>query len=225
MANDITFVGMDVHKNSIHVALLAPGSVKPVTWSQASTAEAIRRLIRRLRREALGPIECCYEAGPTGYFLYRKLRSEQIGCTVVAPSLIPIRPGSRIKTDRRDAAKLAEMFRAGLLTEVRPPSEADEALRDLFRCRDDARSDLTRARHRMSKFLLRRNIIYRQTKHHWGTRHMAWLRALTFEDRPSQAVFESYLLTISVASPLQASSDGATSQTTRGSTLEDPRPR
>jgi transposase len=187
---------MDVHKNSIQVALLTPGARKPLAWSQASTTDAVRRLIRKLKREAPGPIECCYEAGPTGYALYRNLRSEEIGCTVVAPSLIPIRPGSRIKTDRRDAAKLAEMFRAGLLTEVRPPSEADEALRDLFRCRDDARGDLTRARHRMSKFLLRRNVIYHQTKHHWGTRHMAWLRALEFDDRSSQAVFESYLLTI-----------------------------
>ena len=166
MANDITYVGMDVHKNSIHVALLAPGSVTPLAWSQAATADAVRRLVRKLKREAPGSVECCYEAGPTGYSLYRKLRSDGIGCTVVAPSLIPVRPGSRIKTDRRDAAKLAEMFRAGLLSEVRPPSEADEALRDLFRCRDDARGDLMRARHRMSKFLLRRNIIYRQTKHH-----------------------------------------------------------
>jgi transposase len=101
-----------------------------------------------------------------------------------------------VKTDRRDASKLASLLRAGMLEEVHPPSEADEALRDLFRCRDDARGDLARARHRMGKFLLRRNIIYRLTKHHWGTRHMAWLRALSFEDRPSQAVFESYLLSI-----------------------------
>jgi transposase len=187
---------MDVHKNSIHVALLAPGSMRPVTWGQANTAEAFRRLVRRILRESPGAVECCYEAGPTGYALQRMLREQEIGCTIVAPSLIPIRPGSRIKTDRRDACKLAELFRAGLLSEVQPPSEADEALRDLFRCREDARGDLTRARHRMGKFLLRRNIIYRQTKHHWGTRHMAWLRALSFDDRPSQAVFESYLLTI-----------------------------
>jgi transposase len=187
---------MDVHKNSIHVALLAPGSVKPLTWSQGTTAEAIRRLMIRLVHEAPGPVECCYEAGPTGYALQRTLRQQGIGCTIIAPSLIPIRPGSRVKTDRRDASKLASLFRAGLLEEVHPPSEEDEALRDLFRCRDDARGDLARARHRMGKFLLRRNIIYRLTKHHWGTRHMAWLRALAFEDRPSQAVFESYLLSI-----------------------------
>jgi transposase len=196
VAERITYVGMDVHKNSIHVALLVPGSPKPLTWSQGTTADAVRKLMARLVREAPGPVECCYEAGPTGYALQRTLRKHGIGCTIVAPSLVPIRPGSRVKTDRRDASKLAGLFRAGLLEEVHPPSEADEALRDLFRCRDDARGDLIRARHRMSKFLLRRNIIYRETKHHWGTRHMAWLRALSFEDRPSQAVFESYLLLI-----------------------------
>lgn len=196
MAERTTFVGMDVHKNSIHVAMLVPGSSEPVTWNQGTTAEAIRKLMVRLVRKAPGPVECCYEAGPTGYALQRTMCRQEIGCTIVAPSLIPIRPGSRVKTDRRDASKLAELFRAGLLTEVHPPSEADEALRDLFRCRDDTRGDLTRARHRMGKFLLRRNIIYRETKHHWGTRHLAWLRALSFEDRPSQAVFESYLLSM-----------------------------
>jgi transposase len=141
-------------------------------------------------------VECCYEAGPTGYVLQRRLRELEVGCTVIAPSLTPIRPGARIKTDRRDARKLAELFRARLLTEVHPPTASDEALRDLFRCREDVRQDLSRARHRMNKFLLRRHCIYRQTKHHWGTRHLAWLRALKFEDRPSQAVFESYLFTV-----------------------------
>jgi transposase len=191
-----SYVGLDVHKNSIHVALLLPDRDEPVEWSEAHTVEAIRRLARKLGRETPGPVECCYEAGPTGYVLQRRLRELGMGCTVIAPSLTPIRPGTRIKTDRRDARKLAELFRARLLTEVHPPTESDEALRDLFRCREDVRQDLTRARHRMSKFLLRRHCIYRQTKHHWGTRHLAWLRALKFEDRPSQAVFESYLFTV-----------------------------
>jgi transposase len=196
MSNNTTFVGLDVHKNSIQVVALIPNEAKPARWVEPHTTEAIRRLARRLQRLASGPVECCYEAGPTGYVLQRRLRKLEIGCTVVAPSLIPIRPGSRIKTDPRDALKLAELFRAGLLTEVHPPSESEEALRDLFRCRDDVRLDLARARHRMGKFLLRRHCVYRLTKHHWGTRHMAWLRALGFDDRPSQAVFESYLLAI-----------------------------
>ncbi len=193
---DLTFVGLDVHKNSIHVAVLLPGRDAPLEWTEAHTIEAIRRMARKLLREAPGAVECCYEAGPTGYVLQRRLRELGVGCTVIAPSLTPIRPGSRTKTDRRDARKLAELHRARLLTEVHPPSESDEALRDLFRCREDVRQDLTRARHRMSKFLLRRHCVYRQTKHHWGTRHMAWLRALRFEDRPSQAVFENYLYAI-----------------------------
>jgi transposase len=196
VTEDTTFVGLDVHKNSIHVAVLLPGQDSPVEWTEAHTIEAIRRLARKLHRSAPGSVECCYEAGPTGYVLQRRLRELGVGCTVIAPSLTPIRPGCRTKTDRRDARKLAELHRARLLTEVHPPSESDEALRDLFRCREDARQDLTRARHRMSKFLLRRHCIYRLTKHHWGTRHMAWLRALRFEDRPSQAVFESYLFSL-----------------------------
>ena len=196
MSEATSFVGLDVHKNSIHVALLLPGQDEPVAWSEPHTVEAIRRLGRKLLRQAPGPVACCYEAGPTGYVLQRRLRDLGVDCTVIAPSMTPIRPGDRIKTDRRDARKLAELFRARLLAEVHPPSESDEALRDLFRCRDDVRLDLARARHRMGKFLLRRHCIYRQTKHHWGVRHMAWLRALTFEDRPSQAVFESYLVAI-----------------------------
>jgi transposase len=117
-------------------------------------------------------------------------------CEVVAPSLTPVKPGSRIKTDRRDARKLGELFRAGLLTEIHPPSETDEALRDLCRCRDDVRVDLLRARHRLGKFLLRRHLIYRQTKHHWGTRHVQWLEELRFDDAMSQATFDSYFLAV-----------------------------
>jgi transposase len=170
-ANTITWVGLDAHKTSIKVATYVPGRVEAVEWSEATTTEAIRRLGRRLRREAPGEVRCCYEAGPTGYGLQRQLSAQGIVCTVVAPSLTPVKPGSRIKTDRRDARKLAELHRAGLLTEVHPPSESDEALRDLCRCRDDVRVDLLRARHRLSKFLLRRHMIYRQTKHHcWSRR-------------------------------------------------------
>ena len=194
--NDTTVVGLDVHKNSIQVAVLLPSQSTFLEWTEDHTLEAMRRLARRLLREAKGPVECCYEAGPTGYVLQRKLRTLGVGCTVIAPSLTPIKPGARIKTDPRDARKLAELFRAGLLTEVHPPSESDEALRDLCRCRGSVQHDLLQARHRMSKFLLRRHVIYRETKHHWGTRHLAWIRSLHFEDPASRAVFESYLLTL-----------------------------
>lgn len=196
MFDATTYVGMDAHKNSIAVAMLGPGDRGSVQWQEANTPEAIRRLVRRLRREAPGEVRCCYEAGPTGYPLQRQLTAAGVPCTVVAPSLIPVKPGARVKTDRRDAVKLAELFRAGLLTEVRPPSESEEALRDLCRCRDDVRVDLLRARHRLSKFLLRRYRIYRETKHHWGSRHMVWLEQQRFDDPTSQATFDSYLLAI-----------------------------
>jgi transposase len=196
MSNDITFVGLDVHKNSIQVALLPPDGADPVEWQEVHSTQSVRKLCRRLLREARGEVRCCYEAGPTGYGLQRQLEAAGISCTVIAPSLTPIRPGSRVKTDRRDARKLAELFRAGLLTEVHPPNERDEALRDLCRCRDDVRDDLLRARHRMSKFLLRRHCIYNWTKRNWGTRHMAWLRQRRFDEPAAQATFDSYLLHI-----------------------------
>lgn len=194
--NTITWVGMDAHKNSIAVSALFPDRNEPVEWQESTTPDAIRRLGRRLRREAPGEVRCCYEAGPTGYALQRLLHAEGVICEVIAPSLTPVRTGSRIKTDRRDARKLAELLRAGLLTEVHAPSESDEALRDLCRCRDDVRVDLLRARHRLSKFLLRRHIIYRQSKHHWGTRHVAWLEQLRFDDLVSQTTFDSYFLAV-----------------------------
>jgi len=111
--NSITWVGMDVHKNSIKVAALVSGQVEPVEWSEVTTVEAIRRLARRLQRLASGEVRCCYEAGPTGYALHRQLTALGIECVVVAPSLIPARPGDRVKTDRRDAAKLARLLRSG----------------------------------------------------------------------------------------------------------------
>lgn len=194
--NSITWVGMDAHKNSIKVAAWIPGQADPVEWTEDTTPEAFRRMARRLQRLAPGEVRSCYEAGPTGYVLQRQLRAAGVDCTVIAPSLTPVKPGVRIKTDRRDARKLGELLRAGMLTEVHPPSETDEALRDLCRCRDDVRVDLLRARHRLSKFLLRRHLSYRQTKHHWGSRHMAWLEQLRFDDAMSQATFDSYFLAV-----------------------------
>jgi transposase len=195
--NSITWVGMDAHKNSIKVAALVPGQDEPVAWSEVTTVDAIRRLARRLQRlSPAGEVRCCYEAGPTGYALQRQLRAAGVSCTVIAPSLVPVKTGVRIKTDRRDARQLAEYLRNGELTEVHPPSETDEALRDLCRCRDSVRTDLLRSRHRLGKFLLRRHRIYRETKHSWGTRHLAWLEQLRFDDPMSQATFDSYFLAL-----------------------------
>lgn len=162
----------------------------------ANEPAAVRRLAKKLQREAPGEVRCCYEAGPCVYALQRQLESAGLICEVVAPSLIPVKPGERIKTDSRDAIKLAEMLRAGLLTEVHAPTEDEEAVRDRCRCREDAREDLTRARHRMSKFLLRRACTYGLTRKAWGKLHREWLRGLKFERAADQAIFDDYLLAL-----------------------------
>jgi transposase len=119
-----------------------------------------------------------------------------IVCEVVAPSLTPVKPGERIKTDRRDARKLAELLRANLLTVVHAPTVDEESVRDLSRCREDAQEDLSRARHRMGKFLLRRALVYRMGKKAWGKLHRQWLRGLGFDHAADAAVFGDYLLAI-----------------------------
>lgn len=196
-ANGITFVGMDVHKKTISVAMLLPGKNQPLEWQVANEPAAIRRLAKKLGRETEGEVRCCYEAGPCGYALQRELEAAAgLVCEVVAPSLIPVKPGDRIKTDRRDARKLAELLRADLLTAVHAPSVDEEAVRDLCRCREDAQEDLGRARQRMGKFLLRRALIFTVSKRAWGKLHRQWLRGLTFEHAADQAVFGDYLMAI-----------------------------
>jgi len=195
----ITWVGLDAHKKSISVAMLLPGARVPEEWTIENEAVAIRRLAQRLEK-ASGEreIRCCYEAGPCGYALQRQLeRTGRIVCEVVAPSLIPVKPGDRIKTDRRDARKLAEMNRAGLLTVVQPPTEEEESLRDLCRCRADAKADQMRARHRLAKMLLRRGIVFNGTTRGWTSKHVAWLKTLRFENVFDRVVFDDYLLAIS----------------------------
>jgi len=136
-----TWVGLDVHQEEIVVAVLKGSSREATEFRVGGDGRGIGRLVRGLKK--LGSrLECAYEAGPCGYTLERRLESEGIGCVVVAPSLTPVKPGQRIKTDRRDARKLAEHLRAGLLTAVCAPSEEQEAVRDLSRCREDAREDL-----------------------------------------------------------------------------------
>lgn len=191
----ITWVGLDAHKNAISVAMYLPEAKQPTEWQIANEPKAVRRLVRKVEREAPGEVRFCYEAGPCGYSLQRQItESGEASCMVVAPSLIPRKPGERIKTDRRDARKLGEMFRAGLLTEVHPPTEADEAARDLCRAREDAREDLGRCRHRLSKLLLRRGISMGPGKKAWTQRHQVWLRGIRFEHRFDQVLFDDYLL-------------------------------
>src|SRR4030095_6749327 len=147
-----------------------------INWTAPVDDRMIARLRGKLERAAPGLIECGYEAGPSGYALQRRLDGGRVRCRVIAPSLIPRKPGDRVKTNRRDARQLAQLLRADLLTTGHGATEAGEAARDLCRARDDARRDLMRARHRLTKFLLRRGRIYHAKA--WTKRHGEWLQQL-----------------------------------------------
>ena len=209
MRDVITYVGLDVHQEEIAVAMLEGGSRRPKEFRVGGDGRGVRKLVRRLGElGGEGRVECAYEAGPCGYALQRRLEAEGIGCAVVAPSLIPVKPGERIKTDRRDARKLAEQLRAGMLTAVCAPSEAQEAVRDLCRCREDAREDLMRARHRQSKMLLRRGLVYRAGKN-WTQKHRRWLLGLVWEHEAERMVFGDYLQAIEQLEERQRGLDAA----------------
>jgi transposase len=173
-----TFVGLDVHKDSISVALLRPGQDDPDQERIPNTPEEVRRLVGRWADPA--SVRVCYEAGPCGYELQRQFRSLDVDCVVIAPALTPRRPGDRVKTDRRDARKLCRLFRAGELTTIRIPPPDEEAVRDLLRLREDLGEDILRARHRLSKFLLRHGRVFRDTTN-WTKAHWAWIRAQRFD--------------------------------------------
>jgi len=198
MTTDITWVGLDAHKKAINVAVLVAHQAQPQEWIVENKPATIRRLVKKLVREADGgAVRCCYEAGPCGYALQRQIEAEgPVSCGVIAPALIPRKPGERIKTDRRDARKLAELLRAGLLTEVHAPTPEQEAVRDLCRAREDAKQDLLRCRHRLGKLLLRRGMVYGGGKKAWTQTHRQWLRTLKFEHASEQAAFDDYLLAI-----------------------------
>lgn len=188
------FVGLDVHKDSIVVAVAEAGrsparavATVPFEW------KALRKVLQRLGKPSA--VSCCYEAGPTGYGLARTLRAEGWACDVIAPSLVPRRAGERIKTDRRDAAKLAQNHRAGELVAVVVPDEADEAVRDLERARDDARKAERVARHQLSKFLLRHGRIY-PGKTSWNPAHRAWIAGQEFSEPAQRHVLADNLAAV-----------------------------
>ncbi len=186
------YVGLDVSKEKIAVAVADEGRSKPRYIGMINyTVEAIRKLIKRLGEPE--QLQMCYEAGPTGYGLYRLLKSMDIKCEVIAPSLIPQKPGSRVKTDKRDAINLATLYRAGELTPIYVPTEDDEALRDLVRAREDVKEDELRAKHRLTKFLLRNEIRQPKGTKKWTVKYWEWLRQLRLPRSSSRVVFQEYV--------------------------------
>jgi len=157
--DDTVFLGLDVHKDSISVGVLNPGHETPDVEKIFHDEESVRRLIGRFGEPGL--LRVCYEAGPTGYDLARLLRQMGVACEVIAPSMIPKAPGDKVKTDSRDCRRLARLHRAGELVAIRVPSPLEEAVRDLCRTRGDMVEDLTRARNRLTKFLLRHSRVWR----------------------------------------------------------------
>ncbi len=180
----IRFLGLDVHADTIAASIAEPdGDVRPLGIIP-NRLESVRKMVAKL-----GPakqLKACYEAGPTGYVLYWQLAALGVCCQVVAPSLVPVKAGDRVKTDRRDAAKLARSYRAGDLTPVWVPDAAHEALRDLVRAREDAKQDQHRARHRLSKFLLRHGRRPPQdVKKSWTQKYLIWIKEQVHFDQPA----------------------------------------
>ena len=186
------WVALDVHKLSIVAAVLPPAGGKPEVCRIETTEKAIRRFIDRLG----GPdgLAVCYEAGPGGFALWRLLRSIGVACDIVAPSLVPVRAGDRVKTDRRDAKKLVALHRGGLLRYVCPPTPETEGLRDLLRCRDDLRCARTAARHRVAKTLLRHGRIFREGRSAWTLKHRAWVARQRLQEPLAQLALEQMLV-------------------------------
>ena len=190
-------IAFDQHAATTVAAVLLPGERTPALHTLTSDSSTILRFVKRLQRQ--GAVRCCYEAGPCGFELQRALTQHGISCDVIAPALIPRRPGDRIKTDRRDASQLAILYRAGALTAIHVPTAQEEAARDLLRCREDVRADLLRARHRLSKFLLRHGRRFTDTKKAWSKRHEAWLRGQTWPLPALDQTHRAYLRTVDEA--------------------------
>jgi len=190
-----THLGLDVSKDSIAVAVLDPDRDRAPVRKIFHDEESVRRLIGRF--EDRSKLWACYEAGPTGYELYRLLDRLGVRCDVIAPALIPKQPGNRVKTDRRDASKLAGLHRAGELTAIAVPSPPQEAVRDLCRLRDDMVEDQTQARNRLTHFLLRHSRVWRGGSN-WTLKHHRWLAGVHFDDRALAATFAHYRATVAL---------------------------
>jgi len=190
----LVYVGLDVHKDSITIAVARQGRQPAAIWKTIPyDGVRLRKALKMLVKDG-EELRVCYEAGPTGFGLCRRLREAGMDCIVVAPSLVPGKPGERVKTDRRDARKLAHFLRSGDLTAVHVPEEEVEAIRDLERARDDAKCAERVARHQLSKFLLRHD--RRWEGKSWTQKHRDWIRVQKFDYPAQQRVLEDYLKTV-----------------------------
>ena len=190
MEQPTRFIGMDVHKDTIVVAVTAAGDVGKATPYGPNTAAAVEKVVRRLRQASSGPLRFCYEAGPCGYGIHRTLTELGEDCMVVAPSMIPRKSGDRQKNDKRDAASLAVLHRGGLLTAVWVPDAAHEAMRDLIRIRLAAVRAVRTARQQLSAFLLRHERIFPNGRKAWTKAHRGWLADQSFAQPAQQIVLE-----------------------------------
>ena len=189
--SNVRFIGLDVHAETIAVAIAEPdGEVRSVGVIP-NRSDSIRKLVKKL--EPAEQLRICYEAGPTGYVVYWELTALGVKCEVVAPTLVPVKAGDRVKTDRRDALKLARSYRAGDLTAVWVPDAAHEALRDLVRAREAAKKDQLRARHRLGKFLLRHGRRPSTPMNAWTQTHLTWVKTVHFEHAAQEATLLDYL--------------------------------
>lgn len=190
------FVGMDVHKDSIEIAI-ADAKEARLFGRIGGEAAALDRAIRKLRSVHRDPV-FVYEAGPCGFWIYRRLRAQGLACMVVSPSMTPRRSGDRVKTDRRDALQLARLARAGELAPIYVPDAGDEAMRDLVRAREDAVNMQRQARQRLQALLLRNEIRY-VGKSSWTAAHRRWIAHLKLPDAAQQIAFEEYVAAVEEA--------------------------
>ena len=193
MNESTVYVGLDVHKETIAVAVARAGRGEPEYHGEVRhTAQGIAKLLKQLSPQG-EVLDVCYEAGPCGYGLYRELVGRGHRCTVVAPALIPRQAGVRLKTDRRDALRLARLHRAGELTAVWVPDAEQEAIRDLSRAREDMKAIELKARQRLGAFLLRHGQVYREGASRWTKAHWRWLEAVKMPSPVQQLVLQEYV--------------------------------
>ena len=190
--SNVRFLGLDVHAETIAVAVAEPNGEVRSLGVIPNRPDALQKLVKKLGPTE--PLRACYEAGPTGYVTYWQLTAVGVHCEVVAPTLVPVKPGDRVKTDRRDALKLARSYRAGDLTPVWVPDASHEALRDVVRAREAAKKDQLRARHRLAKFLLRHGRRPPTRLKAWTQAYLTWVTsAVHFEHAAQEATLLDYV--------------------------------